>query len=226
MKKKVRIIISIILILLMSIMIGIFYFVHPKDDSLNLADEDIIDISTSDSNINEVEQEPILPTETEVEVKEENTDKEDTSTEKTVSQISTTQTTSSESATSVKDNTQTNKNDNSKNTNTKPTSVQNSKPTNQSITKPTEKTVVASTPQTPTRCTNNSNHGMDVGNSEQWFTSKSAAIDYYTSKVNYWDNYWRKHPDESDKYYANCPYGHEEWSCMYCGKWTINLYYR
>ena len=31
---------------------------------------------------------------------------------------------------------------------------------------------------------------------------------------------------EDDEYYKNCPTGYEIWSCMYCSKWTINLYYR
>ncbi len=220
MKKKVFIIVLIILILLVSSAIGVFYLFHPKDESISLADENIIDISASNTNVNEVEQKPdIVPTETEVEVKEENINKEDATIEKTVSQTATTQTTSSKSAASTKNNTKTKATTSSSN-------VKNTKSTEQSTTKNVEKAETPSAPQTPTRCTNNSNHGMNVGNSGQWFASKSDAIAYYNNKINYWDNYWNEHPDESDKYYANCPYGHEEWSCMYCDKWTINLYYR
>lgn len=80
--------------------------------------------------------------------------------------------------------------------------------------------------QTPTQCTNNNNHGMDVGNSGQWFSTKDEAITYYNSKVSYWGNLWETDQIDDATYYKNCPSGYEVWTCMYCEKWTINFYYR
>lgn len=73
------------------------------------------------------------------------------------------------------------------------------------------------------------NHGMGVGNSGKWFETKEDAISYYTNLIDYWDEWWQKadpNDTEADEtYYKNCPDGYEIWSCPYCNKWTINLYY-
>lgn len=80
------------------------------------------------------------------------------------------------------------------------------------------------------RCTNNDNHGMSVGNTGKWFSSKDEAIAYYKSQVKYWGDWWEGtsvDDTEADATYKkNCPSGYEVWSCMYCSKWTINFYYR
>ena len=76
------------------------------------------------------------------------------------------------------------------------------------------------------RCTNNNNHGMDIGNSKKWFNSKNEAVAYYNDQISYWGNQWENEMIDDATYYKNCPAGYEIWSCMYCGKWTINFYYR
>ena len=106
----------------------------------------------------------------------------------------------------------------SQKTTTPSTNSSPSVPSTQSSSKPTEPKVE--------RCTNNHNHGMSVGNSNQWFASKSAAIAYYDNLVNDWDKKVKNDPDCYDDYLKYCPYGYEIWSCMYCNKWTINCYYR
>lgn len=78
----------------------------------------------------------------------------------------------------------------------------------------------------PTRCTNNNNHGMNVGNSGKWFSSKSEAIAYYNSQVSYYSNLWETEQIDDATYYRKCPSGYEVWDCIYCSKWTINFYYR
>lgn len=80
--------------------------------------------------------------------------------------------------------------------------------------------------ETPTRCTNNNNHSMDVGNSGKWFSSKSEAIAYYNSQVSYYSNLWETEQIDDATYYRKCPSGYEVWDCIYCSKWTINFYYR
>lgn len=78
----------------------------------------------------------------------------------------------------------------------------------------------------PTRCTNNSNHGMNVGNSGKWFNSKQEAVNYYDSIIKTWGDKWENFEIDSETYDKKCPYGYEVWTCPFCGKWTINFYYR
>lgn len=78
----------------------------------------------------------------------------------------------------------------------------------------------------PTRCTNNNNHGMNIGNSGKWFNSKQEAVNYYDSLIKTWGDKWENFEIDSDTYDKNCPYGYEVWTCLFCGKWTINFYYR
>lgn len=80
------------------------------------------------------------------------------------------------------------------------------------------------------RCTTADNHGMGVGNSGKWFTTKDEAIAYYKSQIEYWGEWWQNaDPDDAEAdatYYKNCPSGYQVWSCMYCSKWTLDFYYR
>ena len=73
-------------------------------------------------------------------------------------------------------------------------------------------------------CKNN-NHGMSVGDSGKWFNTKEEAIATYKQESKMWGDKWKNNEISDDEYYRNCPYGYEIWSCMYCGKWTINYYY-
>lgn len=68
-------------------------------------------------------------------------------------------------------------------------------------------------------------HGVGVGNSNKWFSSKQDAINYYQGIIKTWGDKWEKFEINDETYQKNCPYGYETWSCPFCGKWTINLYY-
>lgn len=70
------------------------------------------------------------------------------------------------------------------------------------------------------------NHGVGVGNSNKWFNSKQEAIAYYDSLIKTWGDKWESFEIDSATYDKNCPYGYEVWTCPFCGKWTINFYYR
>lgn len=91
------------------------------------------------------------------------------------------------------------------------------------VSEPKQETKVV---ETPTRCTTNNNHSMDVGNSGKWFSTKSEAIAYYNSQVSYYSNLWETEQIDDATYYSKCPSGYEVWDCIYCSKWTINFYYR
>lgn len=75
-------------------------------------------------------------------------------------------------------------------------------------------------------CTGN-NHGIGVGNSGQWFNTKDEAVATYRAEIKEWEDKWnaKVNPISDDDYYSNCPCGYEVWTCMYCGKWTLNYYY-
>ena len=79
-------------------------------------------------------------------------------------------------------------------------------------------------PVTP-KC-DGSNHGVGVGNSNKWFNSKQEAINYYDGIQKTWGDKWENFEIDSATYDKNCPYGYEVWTCPFCGKWTINFYYR
>ena len=96
----------------------------------------------------------------------------------------------------------------------------NNKPEEKPIEKPIEETKPVEE-----ECTNNSNHGIGIGNSGKWFSSKNAAIEEYNSKIAYWGEKWENFEIDDNTYYTNCPTGYEVYSCPLCGKWTINYYY-
>lgn len=52
----------------------------------------------------------------------------------------------------------------------------------------------------PTKCTNNSNHGMNVGNSGKWFNSKQEAVNYYDSIIKTWGDKWENFEIDSETY--------------------------
>ncbi len=85
------------------------------------------------------------------------------------------------------------------NTNTPKKTGENDKPKNNEATTQQPK-------ETVTRCTNNNNHGMDVGNSNKWYATEEEAIEDYKSKRAYWGELWENFKIEKDEYLKKCPY--------------------
>lgn len=79
-------------------------------------------------------------------------------------------------------------------------------------------------PVTP-KC-DESNHGIGVGNSNKWFNTQQEAINYFDGLQKTWGDKWERFEIDSETYDKNCPYRYEVWTCPFCGKWTINFYYR
>lgn len=75
-----------------------------------------------------------------------------------------------------------------------------------------------------TKCSD-TKHAIGVGNSNKWFDSKQDAIKYYENIIKTWGEKWTNYEIDSETYYKNCPSGYEVFSCPYCEKWTINLFY-
>jgi hypothetical protein len=122
-------------------------------------------------------------------------------------------------------------NNNAKNSNATNDNTDNSKITETNTTTTTQEKIdkVDTTPKEEKpqqeRCTNNSNHGIGVGNVGKWYNTKADAITEYNSKVEYWSNKWKNNEIDMNTYDKNCPSGYQVFSCMFCGKWSIDYYY-
>ena len=223
MKKKI-IIISILSILLVIIGVTSYCVSRNKISNIQVSEESIIENDSSSVEIdnneenteNSVVEEEQNINEGNMEVEEQNTE---TSIQQQATQIKSSSkttnkvdTTKAETKSEVVKETQTTKEET-------PTKVE----TPSTVSEPKQETKVV---ETPTRCTNNNNHSMEVGNSGKWFSSKSEAIAYYNSQVSYYSNLWETEQIDDAAYYSKCPSGYEVWDCIYCSKWTINFYYR
>lgn len=234
MKKKVLITILIIFLLICTI-IGIWIFVFAINDEIAFSKDNMIKYSVINKNeidisnntiSNEVEPEiNTIVAESELKAdSEKGFSKQDNEiVKKDTSQTSSIPTTSrNKNTASMNQKTQTNKT----NTITKSTTSSS----NVEHTNPKEKITETKPVTKPARCTNDYNHAANVGNCGKWFNSKNEAISYYQEKVKYWSDWWKNaDPDDTeadDTYYKNCPIRYEYWDCMYCSKWSINLYYR
>lgn len=164
------------------------------------------------------------PTETvEKKVEETTTKKVETSTSSTDKKTTSTKTTDS-TKNVVKEETK------NKTTSEEKTTQTTTQPKTETTTPKTENKQNTTEEKVVERCTNTNNHGMGVGNTNKWFSTKAEAIAYYDSEVKRWGDWWEgtdADDTEADAtYYKNCPTGYEIWNCMYCSKWTINFYYR
>lgn len=230
MKKRILLII-IILILVIFEIVGSLYFITYHNDSEaksmneNSITENIVNAIADDTNAVSDEVKDNLIQENTIE--ETSNENPEISTVKETTQTSTQETTQSTSspsnnnASSPKKETVTKSKTNSNTTKQKPTVS-----TSQSSSSQNSKQEVIKTEPKVERCTNNSNHSLGIGNSGKWFSSKNEAIAYYNQQTKYWGDKWENGEIDDDKYYKNSPSGYEVWDCMYCGKWTINFYYR
>ena len=101
------------------------------------------------------------------------------------------------------------------------------------VSQPTEEPKVVETktepikePEPVTPKCDGSNHGIGVGNSNKWFNTQQEAINYFDGLQKTWGDKWERFEIDSETYDKNCPYRYEVWTCPFCGKWTINFYYR
>lgn len=244
MKKYLYFVIPIIILLVIGLAF-IWLYTNKKDATSPLIDKELNQISNiNDESINVIEtevdspavpeSEEILETQEESKIanKDEVINKENTSKQTSFSTAKKEITTKNTTDTSKKEESKVTVKE-EKTEATKPDSTQD---TEQSTPKQDSTTSIDNTSQevkkeeTIVRCTNNNNHGMSVGNTGKWFSSKDEAVAYYKSQIKYWGDWWENtdaDDTEADEIYnKNCPSGYEVWSCMYCSKWTINFYYR
>ena len=82
---------------------------------------------------------------------------------------------------------------------------------------------VTDTNTNPSQNTNNvpkCNHS-----NSNWYNSRAEAIAIYNTEIKKWSDKWTNYEIDNDTYYKNCPSGYEIFSCPYCNKWNINIYY-
>ena len=233
MKKKFLFIIIILILVVLGIG-GSLYFISYKNDSQaknedeNSIPENIVNYIADDTNIvsNEVESN-LIEESTENTIAETSNENPETSTTKETTQTITQVSTKTTSSPSNNNPSSQKKETVTKDTTTPNTTTQKStSSTTQSSSSQNNKQEVIKTEPKVERCTNNNNHSLSIGNSGKWFGSKSEAIAYYNQQTKYWGEQWENNKIDNDTYYKNCPSGYEVWDCMYCGKWTINFYYR
>jgi len=105
---------------------------------------------------------------------------------------------------------------------TEPTTPKQDSPTSNDNTKSEE----VKKEETVIRCTTNHNHSIGVGNCGKWYASTSEGIAEYNSIILSWGTKWENFEIDNDTYYSKCPSGYQYISCMYCGKYTFDYYYR
>ncbi len=59
----------------------------------------------------------------------------------------------------------------------------------------------------------------------KYYNTKNEAISEYDRIINEWSDKWINNEIDDETYYKSCPDGYEIFSCPYCNKWTISLYY-
>lgn len=223
MKKKI-IIISILSILLVIIGVTSYCVSRNKISNIQVSEDSILENDSSSVEIdNNEENTENSVVEEEQNINEGNMEVEEQNTETSIQQ-QTTQIKSSSKTTNKVDTTKAEtKSEVVKETQTTKEETPIKVDTPSTVSEPKQETKVV---ETLTRCTNNNNHSMEVGNSGKWFSSKSEAIAYYNSQVSYYSNLWETEQIDDAAYYSKCPSGYEVWDCIYCSKWTINFYYR
>ena len=229
MKKRILFIITILILVILMVLASV-YFIFYRNDS-QAQNEDTIQVSSIPENIiNSIEDDTnTVVNEVQNNSVEENMDNtvieaSNETTDVTQPTTSTTQTSTQTKSSSSNNNSNKQKKETVKQSTSTPqvASSQPSSTASNNQSKPEE----SKTEPKLERCTNNNNHSMSIGNSGKWFNSKSEAIAYYNQKIAYWGEKWENSQIDNDTYYKNCPSGYEVWDCMYCGKWTVNFYYR
>ncbi len=235
MKKYLFIIIPIIILVL--IILGICLYpkqedntYYPENESNNIVPE----IETEVINTTPTVEENIPSAETEIKIEVVKDNLSVAKDESKKDETSTSATTKPKQSTTTKSSSNTSKSESTKKVDEKP------KEEKQQTTVNVDTPSKVETPKTETikeepevkqeveRCTTDTNHFMQPGNCGKWFNTKAEAIKYYEDKLIYWDEWWKNtnSPEDDAIYYKNCPSGYEIWSCAYCSKWTINMYYR
>lgn len=104
--------------------------------------------------------------------------------------------------------------------------VKEQKETKENNSNTTEKKEEINNNKNQNKNANNTNNAPKCTHSNSnWYNSKAEAEAIYNAEIKKWGDKWTNYEIDNDTYYRNCPSGYEVFSCPYCNKWTINLYY-
>ncbi len=110
-------------------------------------------------------------------------------------------------------------------TTTETQSKQNAQVEKQQDTKKND-SITVSKSEEPKNTNENINNAPKCNHSNgKWYNSKGEAEAIYKAELKKWGDKWTNYEIDTDTYNKNCPNGYEVFSCPYCNKWTINLYY-
>lgn len=214
-KRDIIIIMIIGIVIILSAVFCILIFKNNKTNEVSSENDLII----AENDVDSFETEELIDIEENVVATETITSNEN----EVISQENNTQPTQS-------NNNQTNKTNNKSNSSSSSTNNNNSSDTKTPSvpSNPSQTPTTPSEPSTPIpeRCTNNNNHGIGIGNCNKWYVNKSDGIAEYNSQLYYWDQQLNNGEITWEEYGKKCPSGYECWTCMFCGKWTFNYYYR
>lgn len=190
--------------------------------AVNEKGEKVVDLTTNIQEENVVENETVEETQGNIIEQIENTiaqaetiQNEEIITQNTVNEITT----------PVTEKSNTSKNDNKNKTIKKTQESQNTIQT-----KVIEEQKNIEIEETPTNKSTNQNPNINnvpkcSHSNSNWYNSKAEAIEVYNTEIKKWGDRWTNYEIDNDTYYKNCPSGYEVFSCPYCNKWNINLYY-
>ena len=90
----------------------------------------------------------------------------------------------------------------------------------------TEKKKEINTNANQNKNTNKTNNAPKCTHSNSnWYNSKVEAEAIYNAEIKKWGDKWTSNEINIEEYSKKCPDGYEVWSCPYCNKWTIEMYY-
>lgn len=90
----------------------------------------------------------------------------------------------------------------------------------------TEKKEEINTNANQNKNTNKTNNAPKCTHSNgNWYNSKVEAEAVYNAEIKKWGDKWTSNEINIEEYSKKCPDGYEVWSCSYCNKWTIEMYY-
>lgn len=226
MKKKI-IIILIISVLLVIIGVTSYCVTRNKISNIQVSEDSILKNDLSSVEIdNDVENTESLIVEEEQKLDESNTELEEQIAETIQNEETAKELTTPVAETASKSHNANNNKETKQTQVTQPKQDSQVKETKVNNNNTTEKKEETNTNTNQNRNTNNTNNAPKCTHSNSnWYNSKAEAEAIYNAEIKKWGDKWTNYEIDNETYYKNCPSGYEVFSCPYCNKWTINLFY-
>ena len=243
-KKIILIVLSIVVIIVLSLVLILNRKSKISNNNLQGANENAIDDNVIKNTLNEIGENDIaLQNSTNIDNNQQNVEKQVNENENNQNKVN--------SSSKQKENTTTKKIESNANKNKSPIQTQNKAQQNstknttkkqeenkQTTTEKKENQSKQTTSQTKSSSSTNKRespdpldnckkgkHAIAVGNSGKWFNSHEECNQYYIKVISEWGKMLENGEITWEEYNKKCPKGYEDFSCMYCGKYTLDFYY-